>query len=141
MEATLANSGNTESATAFRGGDEKLASLFQPDTLLSAQYFDTLRRKTGLEPEKRLLLALLEDAIMNFQDNRFSQNSKHRRLFEEAEQWITTPGGDWMFSFDNVCEALGFNPEYVRRGLLRWKENHRQTQSPSDAWDEKRLAS
>ncbi|MGZ8522317.1 MAG: hypothetical protein ACXWX7_19470 [Candidatus Binatia bacterium] len=140
MEPTLANSGNTESAAAFRG-DEKLASLFQPDTLLSAQYFDTLRRKTRLEPEKRLMLALLEDAILNFQDNRFAHNSKHRRLFEEAEQWITTPGGDWMFSFDNVCEALGFNPEYVRRGLLRWKEKNRQKLSPNGARDEKRLAS
>ena len=48
-------------------------------------------------------------------------------LFDEAEQWITTPGGEWMFSFDNVCESLGFNPEYVRRGLLRWKKASAKT--------------
>ena len=46
--------------------DEKLGSLFQPDTLLSAQYFDNLRRKTLLEPEKRFMLVLLEDAIHCF---------------------------------------------------------------------------
>lgn len=46
--------------------DEKLASLFQPDTLLSTQYFDNLRRNNLLEPEKRLMLALLEDAIHSF---------------------------------------------------------------------------
>ena len=140
MEPNLANSGNTQNVTAHRG-DERIGALFQPDTLLPAQYFDTLRRKTQLEPEKQLLLAVLEDAIISFQDNLFSQRSKNQRLFDEAEQWITTPGGDWMFSFDNVCESLGFNPEYVRRGLLLWKENHRQTQSSSEAWDEKRLAS
>ena len=28
--------------------------------------------------------------------------------------------GDWVFSFENICEALGFNPAYVRKGLLRW---------------------
>ena len=50
MEPKVADSGSTENATAFRG-DEKITSLFQPDTLLSAQYFDTLRRKTRLEPE------------------------------------------------------------------------------------------
>jgi hypothetical protein len=140
MEPKLVDSGNTENVTAHRG-DEKITSLFQPDTLLSAQYFDTLRRKTRLEPEKRLMLAVLEDAIISFQDNLFAQRSKNQRLFDEAEQWITTPGGDWMFSFDNVCESLGFNPEYVRRGLLRWQEKHRQKPSANGARDEKRLAS
>ncbi len=140
MEPKLADSGNTETATVFRG-DEKLASLFQPDTLLSAQYFDTLRRKTRLEPERRLMLAVLEDAILNFQDNRILPRGKNKLLFDEAEQWITTPGGDWMFSFDNVCESLGFNPEYVRGGLVRWKEKNRQKPSADGARDDKRLAS
>ena len=140
MEPNLANSGNTQNVTAHRG-DEKIATLFQPDTLLSVQYFDTLRRKTQLEPEKRLLLAVLEDAINCFQDNLFSLPGKNKRLFDETEEWIATPGGERMFCFDNVCESLGFNPEYVRRGLMLWKEQHRQDQSPSDAWDEKRLAS
>ena len=140
MEQKLANSTDTENVAAYRS-DEKIASLFQPDTLLSAQYFDTLRRKTLLEPEKRLMLAILEDAINCFQDNLFSQRAKNKRLFDETEEWISTPGGNWIFSFDNVCESLGFNPEYARRGLLRWKEKNRQNQSPSRTWDEKKLAS
>jgi hypothetical protein len=102
--------------------DEKLASLFQPDTLLSAQYFDNLRRRALLEPEKRLVLAILEDAINCFQDNLFARTGKKKKLFREAEEWIVEDGGDWIFSFANVCELLGFNPEYVRQGLLRWKE-------------------
>jgi hypothetical protein len=32
--------------------EDKLASLFEPDTLLYAEYFENLRRKTVLEPEK-----------------------------------------------------------------------------------------
>jgi hypothetical protein len=140
MERKEANSVDTGNVTAHRG-EEKIASLFQPDTLLSAQYFDTLRRKTLLEPEKRLMLAVLDDAINCYQDNLLAQRGKNRRLFDEAEEWISTPGGDWIFCFDNVCEALGFNPEYVRRGLLRWKEKRRQKQSASGAWDEKKLAS
>jgi len=140
MERKAGNLADAGDTTVHRG-DEKIASLFQPDTLLSAQYFDTLRRKTLLEPEKRLMVAVLEDAINCYQDNLFSQHGKKRRLFDEAEDWIATAGGDWIFSFDNVCESLGFNPEYVRRGLLRWKEKNRQKQSPSGAWDEKKLAS
>jgi hypothetical protein len=27
----------------------------------------------------------------------------------------------YLFSFENVCEALGYNADYLRHGLLRWK--------------------
>ena len=113
------------SATSERGGltsEEKIASLFQPDTLLLDQYFENLRRKTFFEPEKRLMLAVLEDAIRYYQDNWFSRNSKRKRIFDETEEWILTPDSDWVFSFDHVCETLGLSPAYLRRGLLRWKQ-------------------
>ena len=42
--------------------EERVTSLFQPDTLLPEQYLDTFRRKLHLEPEKKLMLAILEDA-------------------------------------------------------------------------------
>ena len=119
--------------------DEKLASLFQPDTLLSTQYFDNLRRKTLLEPEKRLMLAVLEDAIHCFQDNLFAEAVGKKKLFEEVEQWILERDGDWIFSFDNVCEALGFTPDYVRQGLLRWKEKQKSRRSELE-WPRKKLA-
>ena len=45
---------------------------------------------------------------------------------------------DWPFSFENICEVLGFDPAYLRQGLLRWKRKKlpylqlvRQTKSPS----------
>jgi hypothetical protein len=106
--------------------DEKIASIFQPDTLLSAQYFGNLRRKTLLEPEKRLMFAILEDAIAGYQNNLLAQSGKGKKLFDETESWIIEVGSDWIFSFENVCEGLGFNPEYIRQGLLRWKEKNGQ---------------
>jgi hypothetical protein len=99
--------------------DERIGSLFQPPSLLSAEYFETLRRKTILEPEKRLMLAILEDAVDCFQNNVFPQSLKGRRLFQEAEKWIVEVDRDWFFSFENVCETLELNPAYVRQGLLR----------------------
>src|SRR4051794_38121419 len=44
-------------------------SLLGPDTLAEPQYFDNLRRKTPLEPERRLIAAILENAIECFQAN------------------------------------------------------------------------
>ena len=100
--------------------EEKLSFLFQPDTLLSHQYFATFRRRQ-LEPEKKLMLAVLEDAVACFQRYVFAENRKQRTLFNEAEDWIRDENGDHVFSFENICAALKFNPAYVRRGLLRWK--------------------
>jgi hypothetical protein len=102
--------------------EERVTSLFQPDTLLPEQFLDTFRRKLHLEPEKKLMLAVLEDAIACFQKYTFARDSKGKLLFQEAEEWLQERGGDWLFSFANVCETLGFNPDYVRQGLIQWRE-------------------
>jgi hypothetical protein len=109
--------------------DERIGWLFQPPSLLSAEYFEALRRKTILEPEKRLMLAILEDAVDCFQNNVFAQSVKGRRLFQEAEKWIVDADGDWFFSFENVCETLELHPAYVRQGLLRWIISPQGTES------------
>ena len=118
----------------------KIASLFEPDTLLSAQYFDNLRRKTILEPEKALILAVLEDAINCFQDDVLAESGKAKKRFDEAEEWVLDEGDDWIFSFRNVCEHLGLNPDYVRCGLLRWKEKKLASQPSRNVWQETRMA-
>lgn len=101
--------------------DEKLPGLFEPDTLLPIQYFEAMRRKHLLEGEKRLVLSVLEDAIECFMKCIDSSTNKGQRLFRDAEEWITLEDKKWVFSFDNVCEMLDVNPEYMRRGLRDWK--------------------
>ena len=119
MEFETGNSSYTTEQTGL--GASSTASLFQPDTLLSAQYFDDRRRKAPLEPVKRLMLAILEDAINCFQDNHRARCGKSQRLFDEAREWIFGVS-DWVFGFENICSALGFEPQYIRAGLRRWTE-------------------
>jgi hypothetical protein len=69
------------------------------------------------------MLAVLEDAIACFQKYVFAKDGKGKMLFQEAEEWFQEKGGDWLFSFSNVCETLGFNPDYLRQGLAQWKAN------------------
>ena len=102
--------------------EERVTSLFQPDTLLPEQYLETFRRKLHLEPEKKLMLAVLEDAIACFQKYALARDGKGRVMFQEAEDWIQEKSGDWLFSFANVCETLGFDPGYLRQGMALWKE-------------------
>ena len=102
--------------------DEKLPGLFEPDTLLPIQYFEAMRRKHLLEGEKRLILSVLEDAVECFMKCIDASSSKGQRLFRDADEWIALEDKHWVFSFDNVCDMLDINPEYMRRGLKDWKQ-------------------
>jgi hypothetical protein len=102
--------------------EERVTSLFQPDTLLPDQYFETFRRKFHLEPEKKLMLAILEDAVACFQKYMFARDAKGKTLFREAEEWVEGKSADAIFAFDSVCEMLGFDPAYLRQGMVVWRE-------------------
>jgi hypothetical protein len=102
--------------------DERLPNLFEPDTLLPIQYFEAMRKKHLLEGEKRLILSVLEDAVECFMKCIDAATNKGQRLFREADEWITHEDKRWVFSFDNVCDMLDINAEYMRVGLSRWKE-------------------
>ncbi|MGN6715881.1 MAG: hypothetical protein ACTHLX_00660, partial [Candidatus Binatia bacterium] len=78
--------------------EERVTSLFQPDTLLPDQYLDTFRRKLYLEPEKKLMLAILEDAIACFQKYAFAREGKGKAFFNEAEEWIQQGSAGGIFS-------------------------------------------
>ena len=48
-----------------------------------------------------------------------------RSLYLEAEAWINAEDDEGTFSFDNVCDLLGMNPDYLRQGLLSWRDRER----------------
>ena len=102
--------------------DERLPNLFEPDTLLPIQYFEAMRKKHLLEGEKRLILSVLEDAVECFMKCIDAATNKGQRLFREADEWIAHEDKRWVFSFDNVCDMLDINADYMRVGLSRWKE-------------------
>lgn len=101
-------------------GEEFVASLFQPDTLVPDQYFAGLHRNGGVEAESRLMLAVLEDAIDCYRENFLFRNPNQQRLFEDAKEWIESADDAWLFSFESICGVLGVDPAYLRQGLLRW---------------------
>jgi len=43
-----------------------------------------------------------------------------RALYEDAVDWFSSPDRSEPFSFENVCDALRLDPDYVRRGLRRF---------------------
>ena len=95
----------------------KSVAVMGPRTIDSGRYFDVFRNSERLAPEKALVLAVLEDAIHCFQQYSVARDRAGKQKFSEAENWIMRQGRDWVFTFDNVCELLGLDPQYVRRGL------------------------
>jgi hypothetical protein len=97
------------------------AVLFQPDTVLPVQYFDRLRRRTEYNGERRLLIAVLEDAVDVYRKQAGLHDARSKALFRDAEMWIEDLDCTWLFSFQNICDVLDLDPEYIRRGLRALK--------------------
>jgi hypothetical protein len=79
-------------------------------------YFRGFLRDTTDAPEKRLMLAVLVNAIIQLQ-------SADAAGILEVEDWIRDrDASDEPFSFANVCEVLDIESGYLRRGLLAWHD-------------------
>jgi hypothetical protein len=98
--------------------EETTWSVLSPDIILPVQFAD---HDTN-QGEKRLMLAVLEEAVATFQRNTHAKTRRGQRLFREVEEWIQSEDVSWTFAFENVCHTLGLDPEYLRGGLERLKE-------------------
>jgi hypothetical protein len=101
--------------------NSSLGALFVPDVLTPEQYYDSRKDDSAIRPVKRLMMAVLEDALRCFQNNADAKSGPRKRLFEEAEQWLCGEGGEGPFSFETVCETLGIEPSFLRKGLKEWR--------------------
>jgi hypothetical protein len=95
--------------------------LFEPDALLPAQFYAAFRGGSAVRGEKRLMLAVLQDALDCYQKYAFVKDGPGQQLFSEANDWIACDDRNWYFSFENICETLEISPDYLRDGVERWK--------------------
>jgi hypothetical protein len=101
--------------------EEKAMMIFQPDILIDAQFESSHRRRFHLDPERVLMLAVLQDAVLCFQEYVSAKCKRKQSMHDDAQEWISNKDRSYLFSFENVCEALGFDANYMRQGLARWK--------------------
>src|SRR2546423_7620878 len=115
--------------------EESAGPVFQPDTVLPSQFFGALREKGFIEGEKRLMAAVLADAVDVYMKQAFAEDAKARNLFLDAEAWLFgDEPGPWFFSFHNICDMLGLEAEYIRRGLREWQSKRQPSIRPSEAF-------
>ncbi len=108
-------------AEVARTVEQPLDEASVPDAFLPEQYFDRLSSRTTDTPEKRLMFAILVDAVIQLQ-------RKGTPVALEAERWIRGEGEEEpLFSFQDVCDALAIESDYLARGLLVRVENAKPT--------------
>jgi hypothetical protein len=100
--------------------------------LMPSQWLDMRRTAIVQNPEQRLHLALIEDAlrdavgILRLRDAYVNrklayENFKIQALCAEATLWILDPQYDSAISFETCCEAIGLSEEAIREALVRWR--------------------
>jgi len=83
-----------------------------------------------LRPEKRLMLAVLEGAVSDYQKYATAVTGRGRRLFADAAGWFESPASTQVFDFETICQALSVDPSFVRHGLERWCSARRREPRP-----------
>ena len=80
-----------------------------------------------LTPEKRLLLAVLEEAVGTYQ--RYASaprlDGRDRAVLADVEAWFASADSHELYSFVAICDALGLEATYVRSGLGLWVDSDR----------------
>ena len=101
-----------------------------PDRLLPVQFVELLQRPTERMPELRLMAAVLEDALRTFCGCAGAPGRRNQRLFQEAADWFASSDASWPFAFENICDALGLEPAWIRQ-LLRRREDMQPVRIPT----------
>lgn len=77
---------------------------------------DPAHGETDFQPEKKLLLAVLADAVKCMRETRPS--SKQQKLAEAAREWVLSNNNRaYPFCFQDVCRALDWDPQRARNSL------------------------
>jgi hypothetical protein len=96
--------------------------ILQPNVVTAEQYFPS----PAHTPYHRLLLAVLEDAIICFQRTLGATNRCRQRLLRETEEWLFDSDGTAFMSCEMVCESLGINAALLRKHLRQWQARTQQ---------------
>ncbi len=98
--------------------------IFEPDVVLTSEFFGGQR--TGLpDPERSLMIAVLEEASRCFLNHCTSTDRKQRVLYEEARDWFAAPEQTHLYAFENVCAVLGIDADYLRRRIFAVRDQRR----------------
>jgi hypothetical protein len=113
-------SAGSATRAANRGCGEAGTStaLLRMTTMLPLQMVSIRTLGIG-DPEKRLMAAVLKDAIQMYQALAGRPMPGLRMHLRQLEDWFASEDVVYPFAFRRICEALSLDPGWVRDGLTR----------------------
>jgi uncharacterized alpha-E superfamily protein len=91
-----------------------------PSTLGFASQLSVVTALTRLhfnEGEKRLMQAVLLDALGSIERYSVRKGAQNWGKCQEALQWVLAHDRHWPFSFENICSALDLDADRLRSTL------------------------
>ena len=117
----------TPFGTMIDAGDDGIAD----DTVLPSQFWAPSSDEQG-QPEKRLMIAVLEDALALLLNDARCPSKQRRGAVLEASRWLESDERANPFSFASICDLLGLDVVRVRRAI-------RSLRSGRNAYGRKRV--
>ncbi len=108
-----------------RGESSAAESIVRPGPRRAAVTIDERMLLEGgtnvvlLQPEERLQLAVLEDALSTFHRCSRVGSIRGRRLLAEVEAWFASDSSAGPFAFRSICAMLRLDPDHLRRRVRR----------------------
>jgi hypothetical protein len=89
--------------------------------MLPVQYLHKAGEHRGA-PERRLALAVLATVIHDCESVATDPGEeraapRNREAYERAMAYVMSCDRSWPYSFENLCETVGLDAEYLRRGI------------------------
>jgi hypothetical protein len=85
-----------------------------------------LQGAAALMPELRLMVAVLDQAVQDIRMYGYATDEPGRRAFAAVVGWFASDDACALYSFLNVCHALGIDPAAVRARLPTVPQRPRQ---------------
>jgi hypothetical protein len=102
-------------ASEIMSRDASWGDQLAPEVLLREQMLAG-RSRAEMSGAHRLMLAVLEDAIVVCTKGLRGRRGS-RLAVREAWAWFASTDRASLFAFERICDLLGFDAEYLRRGL------------------------
>jgi hypothetical protein len=100
------------------------------EVLLPVQFHDRPNSASTGEPLRRLMVAMLVDAIRCVQTKFDARQPSRRQDYGNARSWIFSSDEKPVFSFKAVCDALDIDASVVRKYLVQWEEKRLNGEKP-----------
>lgn len=119
MEATNSTSPNLTTSRPFLNAPYAEEQKLSPLLCLPEQFFtEAVHSEAHWSGTRRLLFAVLQDAVACWFRYRHTRSSQGRELFREIRDWFLTKNRDSLYAFESICMHLNLDADYFRRGLM-----------------------